>query len=114
MDGLDYCTIRTEALQELVEDSEEGARASRNFPVEKEIRCLPQRCKHIILMQHLKASRYNKLSLHRALIIEAFIIKSFRKVGGNRMGGDDGSLGENPRQLTPYGGRRHKFLHLPN
>jgi hypothetical protein len=103
MDGLDYCTIRTEALQELVEDSEEGARASRNFPVEKEIRCLPQRCKHIILMQHLKASRYNKLSLYRALIIEAFI-----------MGGDDGSLGENLRPLTPYGGRRHKFLRLPN
>jgi hypothetical protein len=92
--------IRTKALREPVEDSEEGARASRNFPVEKEIRCLAQRCKHIILMQHLKASRYNKLSLHRALIIEAFIIKFFRKVGGNQMRGDDGSLSENPRPLS--------------
>jgi hypothetical protein len=46
----------------------------------------------------------------RALIIEAFIIKSFRKVGGNQMGGDDGSLGENPRPLTPYGGRCHPFV----
>lgn len=56
---------------------------TQNFLVEKEIRCLAQGCKYIILMQHLKTPRYNELSLHRALVIEALLMKSFRKVGGN-------------------------------
>ena len=72
---------------------------SRNFPVEKEIRCLARGRKYIILMQHLKAPRYNKLSHHRALVIEALLMKSFRKVGGNQMRGDEESLGESPRLL---------------
>jgi len=72
---------------------------TRNFPVEKEIRCLAQECKYIILMQHLKAPHYNKLSHHRALVIEALLMKSFRKVGGNQMRGDEESLGKSSRPL---------------
>ena len=62
-------------------------------------------------MQHLRALYYDRLNLHRVLVIEAFIDKVLPQGRGKptyKMGGDEESLGE---PLTPYCSLSKRIFH---